>query len=199
MRFTLDEEVLARYNLRMDEGILLLYAALEKDINETVKSLIDKNFAYKNQISSPNIVLDERQKKLIESVLIDSDNSVKNKDEYYYMLASKLQEVYPKGKKPGTAYPWRGSKAEIAKKLKTLVVKYNYQFTIDQAVKATQEYVNRFIESGDYTNMRLLKYFILKTVSDADGNAEIKSDFMALIDNEDQENNLPDDWINSVR
>lgn len=198
MKLTIDDEVLARYNITLPEFLLMLHTLYEGDINETTKSLVDKNFAFPNAISSPNIILNNMQEDMVNSILIDSDAAVKDKDDYYYELAEKLQDLYPKGKKPGTAYPWRGSRAEIAKKLKTLVVKYKYRFTEAQAIKATKEYVNKHVEMGDFTQMRLLKYFILKTVSDADGNAEIKSDFMALIDNAGQEDEPPVDWLNKL-
>ena len=106
-------------------------------------------------------------------------------------LARKLREIYPAGRKPGTNYQWRGSTAEIAKKLKTLYVKYEFEFTEEDAIDATQRYIESF--HGDYTFMRLLKYFILKTTIDGDGNSDIK--FMSLIENAGQEDDTDDKWI----
>ena len=88
---------------------------------------------------------------------------------------------------------WRDSTAVIARKLKTLVVKYDYEFTEEQALKATKAYVESF--NGDYTYMQLLKYFILKTMPDG----EIRSDFMSYIENEGHEDDIGKDWNTSLK
>ena len=91
---------------------------------------------------------------------------------------------------------WRGTTAEVAKKLKTLVVKYGYTINREDVLKATKEYVNSF--NGNYRYMQLLKYFILKSVRDADGNVDIKSELMSLIENSDQIDAQRDDWVSNM-
>lgn len=103
----------------------------------------------------------------------------------YKTLAEKLKELYPKGYKPGTNYAWRGSTMEIVRKLQTLVIKYNFKFTEEEAIEATKKYVDSF--NGDYRFMRLLKYFLLKTIRDGEGGTDISSEFMSLIENGAQE------------
>ena len=46
--------------------------------------------------------------------------------------------------------------------------------------------------------MQLLKYFILKTARDEDGNIEVKSEFMSLIENEKDVNVHRDDWMSTM-
>ena len=46
--------------------------------------------------------------------------------------------------------------------------------------------------------MQLLKYFILKSVRDADGNVDIKSELMSLIENSDQIDAQRDDWVSNM-
>lgn len=97
----------------------------------------------------------------IESILLDSEfASPKEEDDRYLNLAAKLIELFPKGRKEGTNYMWRDSKAIIAKKLKTVVKKYEVTFTDEEAIDATRRYVASF--NGDYRYMQLLKYFIMK-------------------------------------
>ena len=84
---------------------------------------------------------------------------------------------------------------KIAKKLKTLVVKYGYSFSREDVIKATKEYVNSF--NGNYRYMQLLKYFILKSVKDADDNVDIKSELMSLIENSGQLDTQRDDWVSN--
>jgi hypothetical protein len=92
-----------------------------------------------------------------------------------------MRDLYPKGYKPGTTYPWRDSVAVIVGKLKTLVSKYRFYFTEDEAISATKEYIDTY--KNDNKFMKLLKYFILKTDTDGGGNRQIKSDFMTIIEN----------------
>ena len=63
---------------------------------------------------------------------------------------------------------------------KTLVVKYNFKFTEEEALEATKKYIESF--NGNYRFMQLLKYFILKSDPNT---GDIKSDFMSLIENKD--------------
>ena len=104
-------------------------------------------------------------------------------------LADKLREIFPKGNKVGTNYNWRGSTAEIARKLKNLVVKYGCRFTDEEAIEATKAYVASF--NGDYKYMKLLKYFLLKTPRNNNGDVEVESDFMTYLENKEaaEENN----------
>lgn len=196
MRITIDSNVLKKYDLTVEEFLLLYLSAKKVDIHESLESLVNKGIADWNLFSGTQLILSDNTKELLSSVIIDSDTKVIDRDSEFLSLAEKLQEVYPKGRKPGTTYMWRGSKAEIAKKLKTLVVKYHYDFTEEQAISATKNYVASF--NGDYTKMRLLKYFILKVDRDADGNAIIVTDFMSQIENEGQENLEDRDWTDRV-
>ena len=156
------------------------------------QSLVEKGLA-DFSVFDDELVISSTTKDLITSITIDSDVKVLSKDKEFRELADKLKELFPKGKKAGTTYMWRDSTAVIARKLKTLVVKYDYQFTEEQAIKATKAYVESF--NGDYTYMQLLKYFILKSLPDG----EIKSDFMSYIENEGQEDELSDNWLNEMR
>ena len=45
--------------------------------------------------------------------------------------------------------------------------------------------------------MRLLKYFIIKAEKDIDGNTNVISDMMTMIENEDQENSNKD-WTTNL-
>lgn len=191
MKIELDEDVLKRYDLTLGESIILYLALKKINIKDCIESIIAKGLVLKDLIEDGKLIVPIESAELLSSVVIDSNNKVINRDEEFRELAKKIQELYPKGRKSGTTYMWRGTVAEIAKKLKTLVVKYNFEFTEEQALSATKKYVESF--NGDYTKMRLLKYFILKNIKDADNNVELVSDFMSLIENEGQED-ANNDW-----
>lgn len=191
-KVSINKDVLEKNNLSMDEFLVLLLTYNKANIQEVKQSLVEKGLA-DFSVYDDELVISSTTKDLITSITIDSDVKVISKDKEFKELADKLKELFPKGKKSGTTYMWRDSTAVIARKLKTLVVKYDYQFTEEQAIKATKAYVESF--NGDYTYMQLLKYFILKSLPDG----EIKSDFMSYIENEGQEDELSDNWLNEMR
>lgn len=191
-KVSINKDVLEKNNLSMDEFLVLLLTYNKANIQEVKQSLVEKGLA-DFSVFDDELVISSTTKDLITSITIDSDVKVLSKDKEFRELADKLKELFPKGKKAGTTYMWRDSTAVIARKLKTLVVKYDYQFTEEQAIKATKAYVESF--NGDYTYMQLLKYFILKSLPDG----EIKSDFMSYIENEGQEDELSDNWLTEMR
>lgn len=132
---------------------------------------------------------------VIETIFLNSEFKLPNSEEDRFdRLAEKLQELFPKGKKPGTAHMWRDSKAIIAKRLKAVVKKYNAKFTDEQAVEATRKYVESF--NGDYQYMQVLRYFISKKNLTT---GEESSQFLSYIENAGQEDVNNDSWRDSIR
>lgn len=196
MKLTIDQTILDKNNLTIEEFLVLFLSAREVDIGVISQSLVAKGLADKDLFSSGKLVISDKVKDLISTISIDSDKNVIDKDSEFIELATELREIYPAGRKDGTTYMWRGTTAEVAKKLKTLVVKYGYTINREDVLKATKEYVNSF--NGNYRYMQLLKYFILKSVRDADGNVDIKSELMSLIENSDQIDAQRDDWVSNM-
>ena len=196
MKLTIDQTILDKNNLTIEEFLVLFLSAREVDIGVISQSLVAKGLADKDLFSSGKLVISDKVKDLISTISIDSDKNIIDKDSEFTELATELREIYPAGRKDGTTYMWRGTTAEVAKKLKTLVVKYGYTINREDVLKATKEYVNSF--NGNYRYMQLLKYFILKSVRDADGNVDIKSELMSLIENSDQIDAQRDDWVSNM-
>lgn len=196
MRLTIDQFVLDKHDLTVEEFMVLYLSANSVNIKTCMDSLVAKGLADKNLFSNGSIVVSDKVKELVSTIAIDSDKNVIDKDAEFIELANELRELYPAGRKEGTTYMWRGTTAEIAKKLKTLVVKYKYSFTREQVIRATKEYVSSF--NGNYKKMRLLKYFILKSEKDADDNVNVISELMTLIENEGQIDAQRDDWMSTM-
>ena len=196
MRLTIDQFVLDKHDLTVEEFMVLYLNANSVNIKTCMDSLVAKGLADKNLFSDGSIVVSDKVKELVSTIAIDSDKNVIDKDAEFIELANELRELYPAGRKEGTTYMWRGTTAEIAKKLKTLVVKYKYSFTREQVIRATKEYVSSF--NGNYKKMRLLKYFILKSEKDADDNVNVISELMTLIENEGQIDAQRDDWMSTM-
>lgn len=196
MRLTIDQTVLEKHDLTVSEFMVLYLSVNSVNIKSCMDSLVAKGLADKNLFSEDSIVVSDKVKDLVSTIAIDSDKSVIDKDAEFLELANELRELYPAGRKEGTTYMWRGTTAEIAKKLKTLVVKYKYSFTREQVLKATKEYISSF--NGNYKKMRLLKYFILKSERDADDNVNVISELMTLIENEGQTDAQREDWVSTM-
>lgn len=196
MKITIDSNILDKYELTIEEFMLLYLSAKEINISKYMDTLVAKGLADRSLFDPNSLIVSDKIKELLATITIDSDKNVIDKDKEFLELAKEMRELYPSGKKEGTTYMWRGTTAEVAKKLKTLVVKYKCSFTKEQVIKATKEYVNSF--HGNYKRMRLLKYFILKSEKDADDNVNIISELMSLIENEGQIETQRDDWMSTM-
>lgn len=196
MKLTIDQTILDKNGLTLEEFLVLYLGAKDVDIESVSQSLIAKGLADKDLFSNGRMVVSDKVKDLISTISIDSDKNVIDKDSEFTELATELREIYPAGRKDGTTYMWRGTTAEVAKKLKTLVVKYGFTINKEDVIKATKEYVSSFNEN--YRYMQLLKYFILKSVKDADGNVDIKSELMSFIENSGQSDKQKEDWVSNM-
>lgn len=194
MRYTIDTAILEKYGLDLTSFLFLWFKARKGAVLPTIELLSQGNWGYKSLYDSTNLILGSAEIEKVDNLLLESEQAVVNKDEFFEDVADALQALYPTGKKPGTTYMWRSTKAEIVKKLKLLVVKYHYTFTKEQAVEATKAYINSF--NGNYKLMRVLKYFILKTTKDDDGNANISSGLMEYIENKDTNND--NEWTSTL-
>ena len=192
MKWTIDSNILDKYNLSMDEFVLLLFLARGGNVQECMNSLLAKKWADRNIFNPDQVVLSLETKETVQGILLDSDRLVNGKQDDFESLANQLREIFPKGNKAGTNYNWRGSTAEIARKLKNLVVKYGCKFTDEEAIEATKAYVSSF--NGDYKYMKLLKYFLLKTPRNNNGDVEIESDFMAYLENKGAAEEYNGNW-----
>lgn len=194
MNITINEAVLEKYNLTLDEFLVLYLCSKEVDIENIIKQLIEDKVVDRDLHNKVSAVVSNNTKELIASIIIDSDKTTINKDVEFNDLAKKMRDLFPEGRKEGTTYYWRDSVAIIARKLKTLVAKFNAKFTEEQALEATKKYVESF--NGDFRYMQLLKYFILKTDKNT---GEIRSDFLSLIENPEDSDKLNENWQNELR
>ena len=186
MNITINEKILEQYNLSVEEFLILYICSKNYNIKELLDTIIAKGYADKDVFNEYKAVVSDNIKELIANIIINSNKKVIDKEKDFLILANKMRDLYPSGKKPGTNYPWKDSSIVIAQKLKTLVVKFGCSFTEEEALEATKRYIESF--NGNYTYMQLLKYFILKTEKST---GDIKSAFMSLIENkEDIKNNF---------
>lgn len=199
MTICLSKEGCQKNNISLAEALLMLTIHNKADLDVAQKELIRKGYitADRNDLfQQVGWRLTNKGTEVIDSVIVDSDKKSKP-DERLTQLATRLKEVFPKGKKDGTNYYWADGVALIVRRLKLFFRKYGDTYTDEQIVKAAEKYVQGF--NGNYTYMRLLKYFIFKEKVGAAGEVEGDSELISYIENAGQEENLRNDWTSTLK
>lgn len=192
----LTDKACKKHGLLLSEGLALL--AVSTTTDETYRSLVSKGL-----ITKANGTMQALNRKysatdagivLADELLADSEEDIVVREDEIKELAEKLREIYPEGKMPGTSYYYRCNRADIVRKLKSFFRRYG-DYTPEQIMEATQRYVASF--NGNYTYLRLLKYFIWKD-ENKDGETLQVSQLADWIENKGQVNNTNADWTTSL-
>ena len=146
---------------------------------------------------------------VLDEILADSSGVVEKSDDDLLKLAQKMRELYPQGKMTDrfgrpTPYYYRCNNSEVVKKLKKFFTIFG-NFSDEEILSATRRYVASF--RGNYTGMRLIKYFILKDdvrpSEDGAGHVEQISDLATFLENKESEEevevNNSDEWLMNMR
>lgn len=182
MKIIINTDILRKHNLSLAEFLVLLTSYYEIEYTDTFNSLLSKELINKNLFKDYSPVINDSTKKLVTSILIESDDRVANSTLDFESLAEKLQNLYPDGIKAGKTYSWRGETREIVYRLMMLVARLDFKFTEQEAIDATKEYINSF--EPPYQCMHTLQNFILYN-SKSKG---IESIFMSIIENNREKN-----------
>lgn len=223
MTISLNKEACSKNGITLGEALLLLSIANKANLEEAKQALIKKGFITAdrdNLFQQIGWRLTNKGTEVIDSVIIDSDKK-QEPNERLTQLATKLKEIFPKGKKDGTNYYWADGIALIVRRLKLFFKKYNSslnkmfeeelfseevptmtiedfnKFIDDRIIHAATKYVESF--NGNYQYMRLLKYFIFKEKVGAAGEVEGDSELISYMENAGQEENLKNDWTSTLR
>ena len=202
MRYVISTKALKDKNLKEEEVLVALLIRVCDDIPGLLERLSNKGYIKKNDdLFGKGYQINETFLDRVRAALLSNDPDVP-KEDVLDNLASKLMELYPRGKKAGTTSYWRGNKKEIREKLQKFYKLYGNKFTDEQIIEATRKYVASF--NGNYSYMRVLKYFIIKDekTENSEGRYSINqvSDLATLIENAGQENSsLDNDWSAELR
>lgn len=194
----LNKKAAQQNGITIDEALLMLVIHNKADLEKAEEALIQKGLitAERNDLfQQVGWRLTNKGTEVLDSVIMDSDKEQEPQDRLI-QLATRLKEIFPKGKKDGTNYYWADGVALIVRRLTLFFKKYGNKFTDEQIVQATEKYVQGF--NGNYQYMRLLKYFILKEKVGANGEVEGDSELISYIENAGQEENLRNDWTSSL-
>lgn len=186
-----------KHGLLLSEGMALL--AISTTTDDTYKSLVDKGLITKanGTMQSLNRKYSATEKGIVlaDELIADSEKNIVDKEDSIKELADKLRSIYPEGKMEGTSYYYRCNKADIIRKLKSFFRRYG-EYTSEQIIEATQRYISSF--NGNYTYLRLLKYFIWKD-ENKDGETLQVSQLADWIENKNETNATNTDWTTTLR
>ena len=194
----LNKKAAQQNGITIDEALLMLVIHNKADLERAEKALIQKGLitAERNDLfQQVGWRHTNKGTEVLDSVIMDSDKEQEPQDRLI-QLATRLKEIFPKGKKDGTNYYWADGVALIVRRLKLFFKKYGNKFTDEQIIQAAEKYVQGF--NGNYQYMRLLKYFIFKERVGANGEVEGDSELISYIENAGQEENLRNDWTSSL-
>lgn len=201
MKLYLDAKECEKQKVPIDTALYIASLYLGKNISfDTFKDVCARGLiefdGFTLQREPINVRLTPSGVNLIESIFLNSEfcTTDKNEEDRYDLLAKKMQEIFPSGRKTGTNLMWRDSYAIISKRLKAVVKKYKVDFTDEEALAATKKYVNSF--GGNLQYMQVLKYFIIKKDLTT---GEENSQFLSYLENIDQDNKLREDWMSTMR
>ena len=193
MIVSISDEVCKNNNIKLEELLVILLVKTGIDIPKLFQSLEDKKILVKDIFGS--YLVTQRWDDIASTVLLDSDKN-KQSPERIEKLAVALADIFPKGKKEGTCHYFKGNKKDTVLRLKKFFKLYG-QYTDEQILDAARRYVASF--NGNYTYMRILKYFIWKDEvrhdSEGKGYIDETSDLANWIENAGTVNKSNSDWI----
>lgn len=196
MIITINEDVCKKNGLETDELLALLLVKTGTDIPVLFKKLEEKKILTKDIFG--RYLIYHRWDDVANTIILDSDKEAQ-KPERLERLALKLAEIFPKEKKLGTPYYFRGNRKDNILKLKKFFKIYG-KYSDEEILDAARRYVSSF--NGNYEYMRILKYFIwkdeIKTNSDGENYVEETSDLATWIENKGQKNTSSSDWTVSL-
>ena len=155
MKYCIEESVAKRHHLSINELLGLMLFKNGCNPQQLINRMLERELIVQDMFGNYQLTMhwdDELQK-----VLLESDAEVPKDNDLNY-LVGQLREIFPKGIKTGSA-AWRGNKREITLRLQKFFKIYD-KYTDEEIISATKKYVESF--NGNYTYMRILKYFILK-------------------------------------
>ena len=193
MKITIDEKVCTKHNMTMAEVLLALAVRSMKAYD--VFNMVQREILIEDNDLVDWYKVTQHWSDVLDEIISDSSGTIEKTDEELLELAKQMREIYPQGKMKNrygqlTPYYYRCNNGEVVKKLKKFFSIYG-DVSNEDILDATRRYVASF--QGNYTNMRLIKYFILKddVRPTEDGNhVEQISDLATFLENKGEEDEV---------
>ena len=191
--------------------VLLALAIRAQGSTDVLENMVNREILVRSNEKAPLVtyLVTQHWSDVLDEIIADSSGKIEKSDEELLALAQKMRELYPQGKMKdrfgrATPYYYRCNNAEVVKKLKKFFTVFG-DVPDDDILDATKRYVASF--RGNYTGMRLIKYFILKDdvrpSEDGTGHVEQISDLATFLENKESEGEEgvtnSDDWLTNTR
>lgn len=181
MKYCIEENVIQRHHLSINELLGLMLFKNGCNPQQLINKMLERELIVQDMFG--NYIVTQHWDDELQKALLESDAEIPKDNDLNY-LVGQLREIFPKGIKTGSA-AWRGNKREITLRLQKFFKIYD-KYTDEELISATKKYVESF--NGNYTYMRILKYFILKdeVKIDEDGNRYVEqvSELANFLENE---------------
>ena len=157
MNYVLNQYKIGEQGFTLSEFLILLCIRQGVNPKDVLKRLLDTD---KIISEDGDYLIHSGWAKRMDLALLNADEQIP-KEQDIENLVKRLIDLFPTGKKEGTNQYYRGSKKDIATKLRKFFKIYG-NYSHEDVYNATKRYVDSF--NGDYRYMRILKYFIFKSV-----------------------------------
>ena len=199
MKFTIDESSCKKVNLSIPEVMVIILLRAGIDINTLIAEMKEKQIIVEStSLMGSTLLVTQRWNDLCDKALLTADTTIPREDRIV-ALAKSLMEIFPEGKKEGTSQYWRGNIRDITLRLQKFFKLYGNKYTDEQIILAAQNYVSS--HNGNYSYMRVLKYFICKNEKKMDieghGYIEEVSDLATFIENANSQKERGD-WTTTI-
>ena len=205
MKITIDEKVCTKHKMTPVEVLFALAIRASESPQGELLNMENREILVKDR----NVYkVTQHWSDVLDEILSDSAGSIEKSDEELLELAKQMRELYPQGKMKDrygrmTPYYYRCNNSEVVKKLKKFFTIFG-NYSNEEILDATKRYVASF--QGNYSNMRLIKYFILKDDvrpgEDGMGHVEQISDLATFLENKESEEegvSNDDSWLMNSR
>ena len=204
MKITIDEKTCLKRKMTVQETLLALVIK-NLDNTLTLDGMLDNMTAREILVKNKDdYAVTQHWSDVLDEIISDSSGNVEKSDEQLLELAKQMRDLYPQGKMKDrygrpTPYYYRCNNSEVVKKLKKFFTIFG-NVEDEDILDATRRYVASF--QGNYSGMRLIKYFILKddVRQGEDGkHVEQISDLATFLENKDSEEDSNDGWLMNSR
>ena len=201
MKITIDEKVCTKHKMTPQEVFIAL-AVRVGGFEDSIENMVNREILVDDKVYK----VSQHWSDVLDEILADSSGAVEKSDVELLELAKKMREFYPLSKmrdrngRP-TPYYYRCNNSEVVKKLKKFFTIFG-NVSDEEILDATKRYVASF--QGNYTGMRLIKYFILKDdvkpSEDGQGHVEQISDLATFLENKDSEEEVvnTEEWTSKM-
>jgi len=205
MKVTINEKVCLKHKLTLTEFLMALAVRTCQNVGEVLDNMLNREILVKQ---GEDYLITQHWSDVLDEIISDSSGNIEKSDEELLELAKQMRELYPQGKMKDrygrmTPYYYRCNNGEVVKKLKKFFTIFG-NVSDEDILDATKRYVASF--QGNYTGMRLIKYFILKDdvkpSEDGTGHVEQISDLATFLENkesEEEDENNDDSWLMTSR